>query len=244
MSRHRPKYTAALLAIFTKEIRIFFTSPLAYVFLAGFLFLSGLFFYMGLLATGEASLRPLVGNLAVVMLFCIPMVTMRLFSEEYRTGSWELLQTAPVPLSAIILGKWSASLFLCTLLLVLTFIYPGVLMVYGDPDVGVLCTTYLGLFFCSAAFTAAGMFTSSLAKDQMVAGVGAILVLLPFWVVNAATSVLPEFVAPVLTRFSLLEHLRGFARGVVSSQDVVWFVAFTGVFLFLTWRSLDSRRWR
>ena len=66
----------------------------------------------------------------------------------------------------------------------------------------------------------------------------------PFWVVNAATSVLPEFVAPVLTRFSLLEHLRGFARGVVSSQDVVWFVAFTGVFLFLTWRSLDSRRWR
>ena len=87
MSRHRPKYTAALLAIFTKEIRIFFTSPLAYVFLAGFLFLSGLFFYMGLLATGEASLRPLVGNLAVVMLFCIPMVTMRLFSEEYRTGS-------------------------------------------------------------------------------------------------------------------------------------------------------------
>jgi ABC-2 type transport system permease protein len=240
----RPSYFSALRAILVKELRVFFLSPLAYVFLAAFLFLSGMFFYLGLLTTGEASLRPLMANMAIVMLFCIPMLTMRQFSEEYRTGSWELLQTAPVPISAIILGKWLASVMLCGLLLVLTGLFPIILSLYGEPDVGILFTSYLGLLACCSGFVAAGLFTSSLAKDQMVAGVGAILVLLPFWVVSAAESVLPAFIAPFLSRFSLLEHIRSFARGILSTTDILWFVGFTGVFLFLTWRSLESRRWR
>ena len=240
----RPRFLTALNAILWKELRVFFLSPLAYVFLAAFLFLSGLFFYLGLLSEGQASLRPMLANMAVVLLFCIPMLTMRLFSEEVRTGSWELLQTAPVSLSAIILGKWLASLLLCTLLLVLTLVYPLILRVYGNPDPGLLFTSYLGLFACCAAFTAAGLFTSSLTKDQMVAGVGAILVLLPFWMVSAAGSVLPDAIAPYLAHLSLLEHMRGFAQGVIRSTDVIWFTCFSAVFLFLTWRSIESRRWR
>jgi ABC-2 type transport system permease protein len=240
----RPSFLMATHAVLMKELRVFFLSPLAYVFLAAFLFLSGLFFYVGLVSTGEASLRPLMANMAVVLLFCIPMVTMRLFADEMRTGTWELMQTAPLPLGAIILGKWLSSLVLCVLLLAFTGIYPVILSIYGDPDLGILFTSYMGLFACCAAFTAAGLFTSSMAKDQMVAGVGAILVLLPFWVVSSAQSVLPEFLLPYLEQVSLLVHLRGFARGVVSTTDVLWFVAFSGLFLFLTWRSLESRRWR
>lgn len=240
----KPGFIVGTWAIYWKEIRVFFLSPLAYVFLAAFLFLSGLFFYMGLALTGEASLRPVMSNLAVVLLFCIPMLTMRQFSEEARMGTMELLGTVPVGLGSIIIGKWLACLSLCVLLLASTGVYPVILGIYGEPDMGILWTSYLGLFACCSAFTAAGIFTSSLAKDQMVAGVGAILALLPFWIVSSATELMPESLAPVLQRFSLIEHLRGFSRGVVDTADVLWFVSFTSLFLFFTWQALESRRWR
>ena len=239
-----PGFVTATLAVYRKELRVFFLAPMAYVFLASFLFLGGLFFYLGIALTGEASLRAMMSNLAVALIFCIPMVTMRQVADELRTGTLELLLTSPVPLGALILGKWMASLSLCTVLLVMSGTYAGVLMLYGDPDPGVLATSYLGLFACCAAFTAAGLFTSTLTKDQMVAGVSAILLLLPFWLASAVADFLPEWVAPVLERLSFLEHLRSFARGVLDTGDIAWFVGFTGIFLFLTWRSIESRRWR
>lgn len=241
---HTPGFARATLAVFRKEVRVFFLSPLAYVFLAAFLFLGGLFFYLGIALTGEASLRAMMSNLAVVLLFCLPMVTMRQFAEETRAGTLELLLTSPVPLGALILGKWLATLALCTVLLALTGIYPAVLYVYGDPDTGALLTSYVGLFACCAAFAAAGLFASTLTRDQMVAGVGGILLLLPFWLAGMAMDLAPEWLVPVLERLSFVDHLRGFARGVVDTADVSWFVGFVGIFLFLTWRSLESRRWR
>lgn len=240
----QPGFVGAAWAVLRKELRIFFLTPMAYVFLAAFLFLGGLFFYLGIVLTGEASLRAMMSNLAVVLLFCLPMVTMRQFAEETRAGTLELLYTAPVPLGAMILGKWGATLALCAVLLLLTGVYPIVLFVYGDPDPGVILTSYLGLFAVCAAFASAGLFTSTLTRDPMVAGVGAILLLLPFWLASVALDMLPEAMRPMAERLSFLEHLRGFARGVIDTADIAWFVAFTGVFLFLTWRSLESRRWR
>lgn len=149
-----------------------------------------------------------------------------------------------MPLGALLLGKWLAALSLCAVLLLCSGVYAAVLLLYGDPDPGVLLTSYLGLFACCAAFSAAGLFTSSLTRDQMVAGVSAILVLLPFWLASSVQDFLPEWLGPVLLRLSFLEHLRSFARGVIDTGDVAWFVGFTGIFLFLTWRSLESRRWR
>lgn len=241
---HFPGFFRATLAVARKELQILFLSPLAWVFLGAFLFLAGVFFHLGLAVSGEASLRPLLGNLAVVLLFCLPLVTMRQFAEETRIGTLELLMTAPIPLGALILGKWLATLALCTVLLLLTGLYPLVLWLYGDPDPGAIITAYLGLFGLCAAYAAAGLFVSSVARDQMVAGVGTVLLLLPFWLADAAKDLLPEWAEPVLARLSVTEHLRGFARGVVDSADVVYFVGFIGLFLFLTWRSLESRRWR
>ncbi len=241
---HPPGFFGAMFAVFRKDVRVLFLSPMAYVFLGAVLFLAGLFFYLGIVLTGEASMRSMMGNLAVTLLFCLPMVTMRQLAEETRAGTLELLLTSPVPLGALILGKWLAVLALCAVLLVLTSAYPMVLFAYGDPDPGALFTSYLGLFLCCAAFSAAGLFTSSLTRDQMVGGVGGILVLLPFWLVGQAKTMLPDSVSPYLDRLSLLEHLRSFARGVVDTGDLAWFAGFTFVFLFLTWRSLESRRWR
>ncbi len=240
---HPPGFARALLAVLRKDLRVLFLSPLAWVFIGAFLFLAGMFFYVSIVATREASLRAMMGNLSVALLFCLPMVTMRQLAEETRAGTLELVLTAPVPLGALILGKWLATMAMCTVLLALTGVYPAILWMYGNPDVGTLFTSYLGLYACCAAFSAAGLFTSSLTRDQMVAGVGGIILLLPFWLVGSAREMLPQMLQPLADSLSLLEHLRSFARGVIDTGDVAWFVGFTVVFLFATWRSLEARRW-
>lgn len=232
------------LTIWKKELRIYFVSPLAYVFLAAFLFLAGLFFYLGVTLTGEASLRVLLGNLAITQLFVLPMLTMRHFAEERRQGTLEMLLTAPISLGAIVIGKWLASLSLCLLMFAGTMIFPLVLAYYGDPDWGVMATSYLGLCFVASGFCAAGLFASSLTDDQVAAGLLGIVLLLPFWLVGRAEALLPEAWAEAIQPLSVLVHLDSFNRGVLDTADIFYFVAFTFVFLFLTYRSLESRRWR
>jgi ABC-2 type transport system permease protein len=232
-------------AIFKKEMRVYFVSPLAYVFLGVFLFLAGLFFYMGVTMTGEASLRVMLGNLSITLLFLLPLLTMRHFAEERRTGTYELMMTAPVPLWALLAGKWAASLTLCLLLLAGTGLFPLVLAYYGDPDWGVIATSYLGLTLLCGAFVSAGLFTSSLTDEPVAAGLGGVLVLLPFWLAGSASDlVTADGPREVMRHISFLTHIEPFTRGVVDSADVAWFALFTFAFLFLTWRSIESRRWR
>jgi ABC-2 type transport system permease protein len=232
-------------AIFKKELRIYFVSPLAYVFLGVFLFLAGLFFYLGISMTGEASLRVMMGNLSVTLLFLLPLLTMKHFAEERRSGTFELMMTAPVPLWALLVGKWAASLALCALLLAGTLLFPSILAYYGDPDWGVVVTSYLGLFLCCAAFVSAGLFSSSLTDEPVAAGLSGVLILLPFWLAGSAAELVQvEGLREVIRHVSLLSHIEGFSRGVVDSADVVWFLLFTFLFLFLTWRNIESRRWR
>ena len=175
----------AAFAIFRKELRVYFVSPLATVFLAAFLFLAGLFFYMGVAMSGEASLRVMMGNLSIALMFLLPMLTMRHFAEEERNGTLELMMTAPVPLWALLLGKWAASVALCGLLLIGTLQFPAILAYYGDPDWGVVATSYLGLSLCCMAFVSAGLFASSLTDEPVAAGILGVLVLLPFWLAGA-----------------------------------------------------------
>lgn len=234
-----------LWAVFTKELRIYFVSPIAYVFLAVFLFLSGLFFYLGITLTGEASLRVMLGNLTITLLFVLPMLTMRHFAEEQRAGTFELLATAPVPLWALILGKWASSLALCCLMFLGTFIFPLVLAWYGDPDWGVIVTSYVALTLAAGAFCAAGLFSSSLTQDQVASGMAGILILLPFWLIGSASSLVEqESLRKVFDQISVLSHLHGFTKGVIDSADLSYFGAFTFIFLFLTYRTIESRRWR
>jgi ABC-2 type transport system permease protein len=143
-----------------------------------------------------------------------------------------------------VLGKWLASLTLCLLMFLGTLVFPAVLAYYGDPDWGVVFTSYLGLVGVAAAFCAAGLFASSLTDDQVAAGLVGIVLLLPFWLVGRAEALLPEEWADTVRPLSVLVHLDSFNRGVLDSADIFYFVAFTAVFLFLTFRSLESRRWR
>jgi len=230
--------------LFKKEMRIYAVSPLSYVFFAVYLFLAGLFFYLGVSLTGEASLRVVLGNLAIAQLFVLPMLTMRHFAEERRQGTLEMLLTAPVPLGSLVLSKWLASFALTLAMLAGTLVFPAVLAYYGDPDWGVMATSYLGLVGVSAAFCAAGLFSSSLTDDQVAAGLVGIVLLLPLWLVGQAEVLLPEGWGAWAKPLSLLAHLDSFNRGVLDSADIFYFLALTFVFLFLTFRSLEARRWR
>ncbi len=233
------------LAILRKELRIYFASPLAYVFLGVFLFLAGLFFYMGVRMTGEASLRVMLGNLSVTLLFLLPLLTMKHFAEERRSGTFELMMTAPVPLWALLAGKWAASLVLCMLLMAGTAIFPAILAYYGDPDWGVIATSYMGLLLCCGAFVSAGLFSSSLTDEPVAAGLGGVLILLPFWLAGSISEwATTDWLRDLLRELSFLTHIEPFTRGVIDTAHVSWFLLFTFGFLFLTWRSIESRRWR
>ena len=230
--------------ILKKELRVYFVSPLAYVFLSVFLLIAGMFFYLGIALTGEASLRVMLGNLAVALIFILPMLTMRQFAEEQRSGTFELLMTSPIGLGSLILGKWLAPMVMCLLMLLGTAIFPAILAYYGDPDWGVVATSYLGLLLVCAAFTAAGLFASSLTNDQVAAGMGGIVLLLPFWVIGSAGTIVGERLQAILDHLALLPHLRSFTKGILDTTDIFYFVGFAFVFLFLTYRTLESRRWR
>ena len=232
-------------AILRKELRIYFVSPLAYAFLTVFLFLSGLFFYLGITMTGEANLRVMSANLSVSLLFLLPLLTMRHFAEERRNGTLELLMTSPIPLWSLLLGKWLASLVLCIVLLVGTLYFPCLLAYFGSPDWGVIASTYLGLLFCCGAFVAAGMFSSTITDEPVAAGLSGVLLLLPFWLSGVAAKYAEgDLLREVLEKLSFLTHLEPFAKGIVDSTSIAWFVLFTFGFLFFTWHSIESRRWR
>ena len=139
----------ATFAILKRELLTYFVSPLAYVFLGVFLFLAGVFFYLGIALTGEASLRVMLGNVSISLMFVLPMLTMRHFAEEQKTGTFEMLMTSPVSPVAILVGKWLASLTLCLLMLLGTGLFVAILAYYGEPDWGVIATSYLCLLYTS-----------------------------------------------------------------------------------------------
>ena len=227
-----------------KELAIYAVTPVAYVLVAVYLFLAGLFFWLGLSLSGEASLRAMTGNLAVAQLFVLPMLTMRSFAEERRQGTLELLLTCPISPGAVVIGKWLAALILCGALLAVTGVFPVLLSTYGAPDWGVVATGYLSLALVAAAFTAAGLFASSLTDDQVAAGLLGIVMLLPLWLVGRAAVLLPADWAGRLAPLGLGNHLRSFDRGVLDTADLTYFACLVAGFLFLTFRSLESRRWR
>lgn len=240
----RPSTLGAAWAVLRNDLRVLFLAPSGWVFLVVCLFLAGLMFVGAVADTGEASLRPALPQLAVTLLFTLPLVTMRQLAEEARSGTLELLLTAPVRVEALILGKWAASMVLCLALLVATAPFPAVLSLYGDPDPGVMATGYLGLLACCSAFCAAGLFASSLTRDPTVAGAVAVLLLLPSWLASAAVEWMPHGLEPLLRRVSFVEHLHGAATGVLDTSELAWFAGVTTGFLLLARASLARRRWR
>ncbi|MBV9303551.1 MAG: ABC transporter permease subunit [Acidobacteriaceae bacterium] len=245
-----------------RELYSYFVSPIAWVLLAIFALLSGYFTY---LITGyfvQASLQsqmsgqpmpmnlneqvitPLFSNIAVIGLFLIPLITMRLFAEEKRQGTIELLATSPIHDLEIVMGKWlSAVLMYCALLLVLLIDY-SFLFLYGQPDWKPVVTGFLGVLLEGGCLLALGTFISTTTKNQIIAGAVGFSLALLLWILNWTTSFGNSPTVQVLGYLSILSHLDSFSRGVIDSKDVIYYLSLIFLGLFLTTRSLESLRWR
>jgi ABC-2 type transport system permease protein len=233
-----------MIIITQKELRAYFASPIAYVVIAAFLAIVGFFFWLIVSFTREASLRGVFGNMAIILLFISPALTMRLLAEEQRSGTIELLLTLPVRDWQVVLGKFLASLVVFALMLALTLYYPLVLLWFGNPDRGPIIGGYLGLLLLGGSFLSVGLFTSSLSRNQVVAallGFGSMLIL---WLIGAAEGLAGPPLSKVLAYISVSGHYFDFTRGIIDSKDVIFFLCVIAAFLFLSVQVLQLRRWR
>jgi ABC-2 type transport system permease protein len=248
--------------IFRKELRSYFVSPIAYLLLAMFAVIFGFFFWnilgffiregteammsgqMFPMNLNERVIRPLLSNISVVGLFLIPMITMRLFAEEKRTGTIELLATSPVSDLQVILGKWTAAVVLYGGMLLLSALNFLFLFKYGRPDWKPLAIGYLGLLLQAGALLAIGTFISTLTKNQIIAGAVTFAVCLLLWILEWVTGFDTAAWARVMAYMSVITHFESFAKGLLDSKDVIFYVTLIFLGLFLTARSMESLRWR
>ena len=252
-----------LVAIFRKEMANFFVSPVAYAVIAIFLIIVGFFFWANVSLLSVISLqaannpmfaerinltdvviRPLVQNMSIILLFLIPLLTMRLFSEEKKSGTIELLLTYPVNDFGIVMGKFLATLSVLLVMMACTLFFLLILAPLGSFDIGVFISSYLGIILMGSSFIAMGVFISSMTENQIIAGAISFGAALMFWMISWTSSFTGPTAGAIIRQVSILERLDSFLKGILVVSDVSFFVFFSAVFLFLTFRSIETQRWR
>jgi len=255
-----------IIAIVRRELGTYFVSPVAYVVLTIFLLLAGMFFQnaisevlrmssrQAMAAMQGGQIPPMdvpaivsryfLSSLGVILLFMIPMITMALFSEEKKRGTMELLLTAPLTDVEVILGKFFAAGSFFVILLAVTWIPMSVLFIFGKPAWGPILTAYLGLLLYSLSLVAIGMFISSLTENQIVAAIISFGTFLVLWLIKAFAGGSTGTLNDVLSYLSVLDHLDDFMKGVLSTSNIIFYLSIAFLGVFLTYRSIDSLRWR
>jgi ABC-2 type transport system permease protein len=254
-----------VLTIAGRELRSYFSSPVAYVLLAVFLALGGYFFYALLMAfnqslqiyammrnpemlqrfnLNEMVIRPLLANMSVLLIFIIPAITMRMFPEEKRAGTYELLLTSPIRVGEIVLGKFLGGLALVLLMVLLSGFFGVLLVIYGNPEIPMMVAGYAGLLLMAVTFLGIGTLVSSFTDNVVVAYVGTLFALLVLYTVGWLGETVPGAWGSIIKYLSITEHFAELSKGVVDTQDLVYFATLLVVSLFLTHRSVESVRWR
>ncbi|NQW24184.1 MAG: ABC transporter permease [SAR202 cluster bacterium] len=232
-------------AVAWKEIQLYFSSPTAYIVGLIFLALTGFFFTQDLGDPfPEATLTPFFDGAIIVFVLLAPALTMRLLAEESKLGTIELLLTSPVRDWEVIVGKYVASLVFFFVLVALSFFYAILLFVYASPDPGPIYAGYLGLILYGSAALAIGLLTSTLTNNQIVAAVVAMGILLAMFFADRASGAVGGGVGEIIGEMGLRGHFSDFARGVIDTTNIVYYLSVIAFFLFLSIRSLESRRWR
>lgn len=251
-----------VIAVFKKELLVTFSSPIYYAASFIFLVVAGYFFYSNTayfsilcfqatrnpfienLNLTDMVLKPFFGDLAVILLLMLPLMTMRIYAEEKKTGTIELLFTYPVSDMATLAGKFLATLTVLLTMLSGTIPYLIILEVLGTLEWGVVISGYLGMILMGGSFIALGIFTSSLTENQIVAAVISFGALLLLFVIGWAKAIAGPILGGILERISIVSHLDPFVRGLVETRDIVFYLLFTFFWLFLTLRFMNSRFWR
>jgi ABC-2 type transport system permease protein len=251
-----------MMAIAQKELRSYFASPIGWIVIGLFSLVFGYFFValltffqqqsmqgnqfggMGPVNINQMMIRHLLLNATVVLLFVLPLITMRTYAEEKRSGTIELLLTSPVTDFQIIVGKFLGALALYAAMLAVTFVHMGILFWFGDPEWKPILTGYLGLLLLGGCFISVGLLISSLTKNQIVAGMVTFAVFLLLWVLDWNASAAGPTGQAILNYLSITQHLDDFVKGVIDTKHLVYYASFITFGLFLTAKSVDSERWR
>lgn len=233
-------------AIFKKEFRSYFNSPIAYIFITFFLAISSWLFFRGFFISGQAEMRVFFGFMPWIFLFFIPAVTMKLWAEEKKLGTAEILMTLPIRDYEVVLGKFLASFGLLAVTALFSLGLPFSVIYLGDPDGGTIVCGYLGLILMGGAYLAIGLFASTLTENQIIAfilGISACFVLLIIGedIVLFST---PDWLFPIFSYLGLSAHYSSILRGVIDSRDIIYYLSITGFFLYLSTLSVESRKWR
>jgi len=249
-----------VLAIARKELRSYFASPIGLVMVGFFALIYGFFFAvmlqgfdrqsMGMMGQGgptdlnEQLVRPLFSNVLVILLFTLPLITMRTYAEEKRSGTMELLLTSPITDFQIVAGKFVGAMGLIAAMLAITIPHIALLFWYGDPEWKPIATTYLGFFLMSGCFVAVGLFVSSVTKNQIIAGMATFAVFLMLWIIDWMGSFMGSTGQALFEYLSITRHFDDFARGVIDTKHLVYYGSVIAFGLVLTMRSVETERWR
>ncbi len=230
-------------AITRKELLSYFSSPVAYIVTAVYLGLFAFFFCIIVTQSREAQMRYVLHNMNITLLLTAPMLTMRLFAEERKQGTYELLMTSPITIFELVIGKLLGTTLMFLVMTGLSLEYPLFLFAFGRPDPGPLLTGYLGFTLLGVSFLSVGMFASSLTENQILATIVSFGILLFMVVISWASASVGGALGEFLQGISVLERFENFSRGVLDTGDLVFYLSLIGTFTFLTVRSLDWKRW-
>lgn len=239
-------YIKIIYILFKKELAGYFNSPIAYIFIGVFLVVGNWLFFKNFFLIGQVSMRPYFELLPWIFLFLSPAITMRLWAEEKKTGTIEFLLTLPVTDWQVVLAKFFGALAFLGLALALTLSLPFTLLFLGNVDPGPVIGGYIGALFLGGAYLSLGLFISSLTKNQIIAFVLGLMACFSAFIVGANFVLLgaPQFLVPIMKFLGLGSHFYNIAKGVIDSRDIIYYLSFIFLFLFLNARVIESRGWK
>ncbi|MBF0508253.1 MAG: ABC transporter permease [Deltaproteobacteria bacterium] len=230
-------------AIFWREFKAYFNSPIAYIVIPLFLIITGWFFSSSLFLMNQASLRQMFSVIPAIFIFFIPAVTMRLIAEEKKNGTFEILATLPTTDMEIVVGKFLSALCFVAVFLLLTFPQVVTVMALGDAELGPILGGYLGVLMMAAAYLSIGLFASSLTDNQIIAFILAFVIAFAFFMVDKFLFMVPGPLVSMFEYLSMDYHFANVAKGIIDTRDLVYYFSIIFMGLFLTGQSLAGRKW-
>ncbi len=233
-----------MLAIIRREFSAYFASPIGYIYLAVFYVFAGFFFFSSALAVGNADLTGVFSSMFTIILLLIPILTMRLMSEDKKLKTDQALLTAPISLFSLVIGKLLGAFAIYTLGLSITLVYGVVMAVFAPVNWVLLIGNYVGILLFGLALISAGMFVSSLTENQLIAAVGGFFAMMFFALIDTLASLIPfKPVADAIYSLSFFQKYSNFTAGILSLDGIVFFLSITAIFVFLTVRIFERKRW-
>jgi ABC-2 type transport system permease protein len=233
-----------MLAVLKRDLRGYFTSPIGFVFIAAFLAVLNSYFYINNILSATSDIASLFGFIRFILIFTVPILTMRLFSEEYKQKTDQLLLTSPNSIFGIVFGKFFAALAMFSVVILFSLLYLVIIAAYGQPNVKQVLANYIAIYCVAAAFISIGLFLSSLTENQLISAVLALAVFLGLYLVDySGIGYNNIIINNFLYAISMFRRYENISRGVLAINDLIYYISVAAIFLFLTTRVIEKKRW-